>query len=122
VDPHAADNDAVVACDIRCCGHKLLIIQRRQVWGIRSALRADICKEPLRGTLDRPPPSAPAAQTPLLAKEGNGGVSILFGQGTHPERESIFWLHIPKSVSIYFEEGDKPQSPIKELRIKLALG
>src|SRR6476646_2640113 len=40
-----------------------------QLW---SALRADIYKEPLRGTLDRPPPSAPSAQTPLLTKEGNG--------------------------------------------------
>src|SRR5262252_6706738 len=31
---------------------------------------ASIYKEPLRGTLNRPPPSAPSAQTPLLTKEG----------------------------------------------------
>src|SRR5215470_12761266 len=30
---------------------------------------ASIYKEPLRGTLNRPPPSAPSAQTPLLTKE-----------------------------------------------------
>src|SRR5215813_1102920 len=32
---------------------------------------ASIYKEPLRGSLNRPPPSAPSAQTPLLTKEGN---------------------------------------------------
>jgi hypothetical protein len=38
---------------------------------------ARIYKEPLRGTLNRPPPSAPSAQTPLLAKEGNGVCSLV---------------------------------------------
>src|SRR5215475_8353789 len=37
---------------------------------------ASIYKEPLRGTLNRPPPSAPSAQTPLLTKEGSEACSL----------------------------------------------
>src|SRR5215468_3280968 len=43
-------------------------VQRRTV-PVNKVRFAGIYNEPLRGTLNRPPPSAPSAQTPLLTKE-----------------------------------------------------
>src|SRR5262249_16957249 len=50
-------------------------VQRRTV-PINKVRFAGIYKEPLRGTLNRPPPSAPSAQTPLLTKEGTEACSL----------------------------------------------
>src|SRR5215813_14785285 len=49
-------------------------VQRRTV-PVNKVRFAGIYKEPLRGSLNRPPPSAPSAQTPLLTKEENESCS-----------------------------------------------
>src|SRR6516162_7128682 len=48
-----------------------------------SALRADIYKELLCGTLNRPPPSAPSAQTPLLCRDSSSPISEFLFNNKH---------------------------------------
>jgi len=43
---------------------------------IRSALRADIYKEPLRGTLNRPPQPSLREGIPALLRRGMGSVDL----------------------------------------------
>jgi hypothetical protein len=68
---------------------------------LRSALRAEIYKEPLRGTLNRPPPAAPAAQPPLLAKEGTGVCSPFPNQLNTSQEASPFPKHFQGALALF---------------------